>query len=134
VEALMDRACVLCGARWYVRRLCAPCYYKQRSAGTLDQFPPLSKRVGDLQLLTTAGITYRQLDYWCRQGYLQPEHLGGSGVFRQWSKAEVRVVHTMGRLVTAGLLPPVAAKVARGEREIAPGIRVVIGRAAHPAR
>ncbi len=74
-----------------------------------------------------AGLSYRQLDYWARQGYLHPERDGdGSGHARQWSPEELAVAETMARLVAAGIPPATAVRVARGETEIGPGIRVVV--------
>jgi MerR-like DNA binding protein len=61
-----------------------------------------------------AGITYRQLDYWARMGYLRPSQPApGSGNWRRWSADERRVAVTMARLVSAGVAVPVAARVAR---------------------
>ncbi len=41
-------------------------------------------------------ITYRQLDYWVRQGYVTPSisNGGGSGTPRRWSEADVDRVRT----------------------------------------
>lgn len=63
------------------------------------------------------GVTYRQLDFWCRQGLLSPRNPGeGRGVRRDFSPAEVAVAVRMGRLVRAGVAPTVAAKIARGDQ------------------
>lgn len=36
------------------------------------------------------GATYRQLDYWCRHGYVTPaEAAAGSGTRRVWTMADV---------------------------------------------
>lgn len=71
------------------------------------------------------GVSYRQLDYWCRRGWLRPGNGGaGSGSVRHWPEAELDVAEKMSRLVAAGLTPAAAERVARGEPELAPGVRV----------
>ncbi len=75
------------------------------------------------------GVTYRQLDYWTRQGYIHAaarSRHSRQGVPRIWSPVELAVAETMGRLVAAGITPATAARVARGETEIGPGIQVVV--------
>ena len=99
-----------------------------------------------VQAVEAAGVTYRQADYWCRQGYIQAswfshgldrhplDHGGfGSGSNRWLTPFEARVLHTMGRLVRAGLSAQVAAQVARdigyGDRasyQIAPGVTLLV--------
>lgn len=67
-----------------------------------------------MDLLTTRlNISYRQLDYWVRMGYLKPRHIGGSGNPRDFTNEEEIVLIRMARLVNAGLRPDVAAKAAR---------------------
>jgi hypothetical protein len=76
------------------------------------------------RLLTTdevaaaAGVTYRQLDYWCRAGYLSPALASGrmrghAGKARRWSSHEALVAACMGQLTRAGIAPGVAAPIAR---------------------
>lgn len=77
------------------------------------------------EAFTTAGITYRQLVYWTDRGYLHPA-AGSTLRSRSWPASEVPVAATMRRLVAAGLPPAVAARVARGDTEIAPGVRVTV--------
>lgn len=61
-----------------------------------------------------AGITYRQLDYWARMGYLRPTGNGrGSGYWRKWPYEERRIAVVMARLVNAGVAVPVSASAAR---------------------
>ena len=61
-----------------------------------------------------AGVTYRQLDYWIRAGYVRPlDPLPGTGTARQWPEEEREVVMTMARLVDAGFTVPAAAVLAR---------------------
>lgn len=98
-----------------------------------------------------AGISYRTLDYWVRQGYVRMRvdqdrsraHVGdyrgagGSGNPRYLSPMELQVCLIMARLVRAGLVPAVAAKAARGfalkptahHVDLAPGVRLTIRRA-----
>lgn len=67
-----------------------------------------------MDLLTSKlGITYRQLDFWVRQGYLHPRHKGGSGNARDFTGEEELVLTRMARLVNAGIRPDVAARAAR---------------------
>lgn len=117
--------CVDCGHRTDLvgRRLCGACYHRHRRAGTLEKFP-LSPQVrpGVPQI---DGVTYRQLDYWIRQGYLRVA-AEGSGSCRTWPAAEVRVARIMARLVAAGVRPAAAERIARGGKEIAPGVRVLV--------
>jgi DNA-binding transcriptional MerR regulator len=58
------------------------------------------------------GATYRQLDHWCRTGYLKP--VGGTnGVQRRFPPEELKVAKTMARLVDLGFNPGAAASYAR---------------------
>jgi len=119
--------CVACSQAKQLagRQLCGTCYCRHRRRGTLDQFPPLPPAP---TAIPDIGATYRQLDHWVRSGYLKPNCAGGSGFVREWPKGELRVANTMARLVAAGLPPALAARVARGEREIAPGVKVLVKR------
>lgn len=65
-------------------------------------------------VLAGTGVTYRQLDYWTRQGWVRPEvEAAGSGYARAWHPDEARVVAILGRLAAAGVAPPAAARVTR---------------------
>ena len=73
----------------------------------------------------------RQVDFWCRRGYLRPANgcNPGSGQGREFTNAEAAVAATMGRLVAAGLQIPLAAQLARADCwpvEIAPGVTVEV--------
>ena len=78
------------------------------------------------------GATYRQLDYWTKQGWLKPDEPNpGKGQLRSWPNDEVRIARIMVCLVQAGLLPHVAASTARSvvwtgfhDYELGPGIRL----------
>lgn len=56
-------------------------------------------------------ISYRQLDHWCRAGYLQPVY--GDGAQRVWPETEIRVGRMMSHLVAIGIKPEKAASYAR---------------------
>ncbi len=82
-----------------------------------------------------AGITYRQLDHWVRQGYLKPGHVqrkkrkGGSGSPRIWPLSELETAKIMGRLAKAGLPLEMAHCIARSgqsRHEIAPGVWIEV--------
>jgi len=52
-----------------------------------------------------AGVTYRQADYWCRHGVLDPENNGagsGAGKARVWSPEDVALLRVCGRLAEVG--------------------------------
>jgi len=72
-----------------------------------DAPPTLTTR----QLCDLAGITYRQADYWCRQGYLltcgptEP----GSGHHRRHPASELRVARGLQQLLAAGCRQPADA-------------------------
>lgn len=64
----------------------------------------------------TAGLTYRQLDHWTRQGYLIETGArirNNSGVPRSWAQVELGVAKRMLLLIGAGLTVAKAAEVAR---------------------
>jgi hypothetical protein len=71
-----------------------------------------------VDLIRLCGITYRQVDHWCRVGHLHPEPEGnpGSGWARAFSPTEVRVAYVMGALVRGGVNVPAAALAARTAR------------------
>ena len=78
-----------------------------------------------------AGITYRQLDYWTRQGWLCPGvNFQGSGSNREWPPGEIEIARRMGLLVAAGFRPEHAAALARpceGRHQLAPGVWLEFG-------
>lgn len=134
--------CRDCGAKPGVRGargLDWSCYRRHRLAGTLERFPRLGDSRGSLKespLADGVELTYRQLDYWTRVGYLHPDGAGeGSGSRRRWSDAERAVAAMMARLVAAGLVPDAAHKVARagGRLELAPGVTVEVDHGEHRA-
>jgi MerR HTH family regulatory protein len=118
------RWCLECAARLTD---CPHCGVKAACEG----LPACSKH-----LEAEIGITYRQLDYWARQGYLKPGRRANrrgraatSGVFRVWPAAEVEIARRMGRLARAGLDVARAAVYARDRwpcGEIAPGFTLEV--------
>lgn len=77
--------------------------------------------IGAHQLTIEAGITYRQLDYWTRCGYLtdapRPQH-AGSGSPRVYTLDQVDLAREMRRLIDAGLGGTRLALVADTAREL----------------
>jgi len=80
-----------------------------------------------------AGLSYRQLDYWTRQGWLLPtQEYAGPGFPRAWPRRERSVAVLMARLVDAGVVPAVAARAARrvvqgsGSVDLGNGIELVV--------
>jgi hypothetical protein len=61
--------------------------------------------IGAHQLTIEAGITYRQLDFWTRCGYLTPvtDALPGSGRPRVYSIDQVDLARQMARVLAAGV-------------------------------
>jgi DNA-binding transcriptional MerR regulator len=65
------------------------------------------------------GITYRQLDYWVRRGWVRPEEpLPGQGRPREWPAAELNIARQMGLLIAAGFNAEAAHQVARDGRAL----------------
>lgn len=89
-------------------------------------------RIRFLDLIDEVGISYRQADHWCRKGYVRTRcnghevsegvwvscSGGGSGHFRIIDDDEVDVLRTMARLVHAGIIPEVAARLARNRTRL----------------
>jgi DNA-binding transcriptional MerR regulator len=58
------------------------------------------------------GITYRQLDHYCRRGYLHPAHRG-SGYDRAFTPKEIEIAKRMVTLIRVGFTVAAAAAYAR---------------------
>lgn len=70
--------------------------------------------VTSFQMLERAGMTYRQLDWWTRSGYLHAaKNHPGSGTARFYPLEEVHVAALVARLLDAGLSPSGAFLIAR---------------------
>jgi hypothetical protein len=55
------------------------------------------------QFCKAVGITYRQCDYWCRTGVLEPVvEAQGSGCYRQFDRKEAEVATVLTHLRAAG--------------------------------
>lgn len=80
------------------------------------------------EAMQRSGCTYRQLDYWTRQGLLHPVGGGGSGFNRSWPVAEVNVIRRMVQLVQIGLSPVIAEHISRigagGTMTLVPGVEI----------
>jgi hypothetical protein len=89
-----------------------------------------ARRLTDLE--GVGGVTYRQLDYWVRQGHVRArERDPGAGYTRTLTDHEYAVGVKMCHLVGAGLLPDLAVRVARemterGTEEVALGEYVTL--------
>jgi hypothetical protein len=78
---------------------------------TESETPPKTVSVDDM---LATGATYRQLDYWCTQGYLRPEQTKrGRGFNRDWPPSERDVARVIVRLLAVGVELAAAAKIAR---------------------
>lgn len=99
--------------------------------GTADELP---EWLTSADIMFEAGMTYRQLDYAVRAGYLQPGRQWqgakrGSGSPRVWPKDELGIAQRMGRLTRAGIPAALAAAIARSgdaRHEIAPGVWIEV--------
>lgn len=67
-----------------------------------------------MEVLEAAKISYRQLDYWTRQRYIDLDG-PGSGRQREYTRAQLEHVVAMADLVRAGLLPDLAHQVVDAE-------------------
>ena len=65
---------------------------------TDDAAPPITS--GDV--CTRARVSYRQLDYWSRRGFI-PNTAKGSGMPRTFTEADVEYIATFAKMVRAGL-------------------------------
>ena len=86
---------------------------------TETQTPPT---YSSAQVRRQTGLSFKQLDYWTRKGWLRTTWrsrdgrtvgYGGSGIDRRFSQEELDRATMMARLVALGVAPQQAAKVAR---------------------
>lgn len=55
--------------------------------------------IGSWEAAELAGITYRELDHWCRLGAIAPEiEAGGSGRPRGWTRPQVEALCELARV------------------------------------
>lgn len=77
--------------------------------------------------LVALGLTYRQVNHWCRQGWLTPDNPWcGSGQRMTFPPKQAEVAVAMGRLAKAGVVASAAHRAVCNEGHLGPGIRVVI--------
>jgi hypothetical protein len=66
------------------------------------------------ELMARSGISYRQVDVWCRAGYLKPSTPArGIGSVRRFPPAEATIAAHALELITAGFRAPYALRYAR---------------------
>lgn len=74
------------------------------------------------------GVTYRQLHYWIRQGYLPPEATEGlspgTGHPREWTPSQRRMLTVMGQLRLVGIEAAQAGEIAVKARDQAHGVLI----------
>lgn len=70
--------------------------------------------ISSADLIKRCDITYRQLDYWIREGYVEPlgEPTPGSGNRREFSESEAAFVGTLSQLAKTGMRIEIAAGLA----------------------
>lgn len=80
--------------------------------------------------LTALGLTYRQVDWWCRKGWINADNPDpGSGVRRAFPPGEVQIAAVMAALTKAGVSASAAHRAARNGGLLAPGVRVELAAA-----
>lgn len=79
-------------------------------------------------LVKRTGLTWRQIDYWTRQGYLRPddEWARGTGNARVYPDEEMRVALRMRDLTGVGFTPKHAARLARGDSALMEKIEMTL--------
>lgn len=80
--------------------------------------------------LLEVGLTYRQVDYWTRMGWLRADNPEcGTGRVRRYPRGEVQVAKLMAALVTEGEMSPgKASAAARNGGWLADGMWLAIRR------
>lgn len=77
--------------------------------------------------LRAAGLSVQRISQWTYQGLLRADNpRPGYGKPRTWLPGEDKIAAVMLLLVEAGVSPVAAAKAARNDGYLAPGIRVVM--------
>lgn len=64
-----------------------------------------------------AGVTYRQLDYWGRRGFIPRQETGGSGYPRRFTEDDVTYIALFAKLIRAGLEHDIADAVMKLKRD-----------------
>lgn len=72
------------------------------------------------EIVARTGLTFRQVDYWTRQGYLRTvdSQVDGTGRPREFQSTELQIALRMRDLVECGFSPSAAHRLARGDREL----------------
>jgi hypothetical protein len=67
------------------------------------------------ELIAISGVTYRQVDFWCRAGYLKPSTKArpGTGHYRKFAPSEALIAKYALKLIAAGFTAPYALRYAR---------------------
>lgn len=80
--------------------------------------PPAVRDLSSHEVIALAGISYRQLDYWTRVGYIDvPVVAPGQGTQRRWTAPEAAQVLVLARVASLTRDLEVAARVARLARQ-----------------
>lgn len=81
-------------------------------------------------LTATTGVTYRQVDFWVRRGYIKPIQAGqgkGSGLDRFFFAEDYAYAQKLARLVAAGCgIHMARAIMDKGYLELKDGYRLVL--------
>lgn len=80
------------------------------------------------EIVRRTGLSFRQIDHWCRAGYLRPaeRHSESQGVPREFPDAELGAALRMRDLVGCGFTVAAAAKLARGDRDALAKVDLVL--------
>lgn len=73
------------------------------------------------QLCSLTGLTFRQLDHWCKQKYVSPDPRPSGatqGTPRTFSGEQMRIVKRMASLVGCGFTPSAASRLATGDQKL----------------
>lgn len=77
------------------------------------------------EVAATAGVTYRQLDHWVRSGIFGDGMRSGSGHSRTWTRRDVTLAVTLGRLRGHGVELAQAVDYVANPRHAAPLIALL---------
>lgn len=85
-----------CTNKVKARGICKRHYESARLRGELDQHALRGPSRGNLVPLTECGVSYRQLDYWCRMGYITlATPAQGSGTRRLITDHEAKAIKAL---------------------------------------
>lgn len=68
-----------------------------------DDIPAQPSYIPAAEVCQRAGVTYRQLDYWGRRGFIPCQETKGSGYPRRFTEDDVTYIALFAKLVKAGL-------------------------------